>query len=82
MEKRSNQDDDPGVDGPDYVALVIEWDEMAEALERGPIEEIAASDEVTTPIRRPRPMPWIAVALGALGALALARWGIHRYRHA
>jgi hypothetical protein len=78
MDKRL--DEDPGVDGPDYVALVIEWDEMTDALERGPVDEI--SDEVTTPLQHRRPLPWIAAALGALGAIALAGWGIHRYRSA
>ena len=27
-------DENPSVDGPDYVALVIEWDEIADDLER------------------------------------------------
>ena len=75
MEKHLDQDEDPGIDGPDYVALVIEWDAPV-------VDEMAGSDEVTTRIERHRLVPWIAAALGALGALALVRWGIHRYHHA
>lgn len=30
-----NPDDVHGIDGPDYVTLVIEWDALADGLERG-----------------------------------------------
>jgi len=60
-------DEDPGIDGPDYVALVIEWDE----------------DEVTTVMHTaPTPAPpatrTLATVVGALAALAFATWGIRR----
>jgi hypothetical protein len=73
-------DEDPGLEGPDYVALVIEWDEMADVLERGPVDELADSEAVTSPIHRRRPLRWIAALAGIVGAVALARWGIHRRR--
>jgi len=69
-------EDDPGLDGPDYVALVIEWDELAESIEN----EITAQ---TQPVPRPRAKPRRAVfAIGMLGAITLAAWGIHRLRRA
>jgi len=59
-------DEDPGIDGPDYIALVIEWDE----------------DEVTTVMDTARPVApaarTLATVVGALAALAFATWGIHR----
>lgn len=66
-------DEDPGLDGPDYVALVIEWDEDAEE---------------TTIVRDRSHMPassstrTIAGVVGALLALGLATWGLRRLRTA
>jgi hypothetical protein len=66
-------DDNPALVGPDYVALVIEWDDSAEPTQR---------------IERKRGVPVAliqvaSVAIAALGALgALAAWGIHRLRPA
>jgi len=65
-------DEDPGIDGPDYVALVIEWED---------------EDEVTAVINTtPSPIATsartLATAVGALAALAFATWGIHRLRAA
>ena len=70
---------EPDLDGPDYVALVIEW--------QGPVDEI--DDQVTTP--HMAPTRWqrlvhelsgarVATAFGALGAIALVGYGIHRLR--
>ncbi|MDQ3367450.1 MAG: hypothetical protein M3680_18670 [Myxococcota bacterium] len=83
---RNRPDEDPSLDGPDYVALVIEWDEIADDLE----------DEITQrtptpgsflpaagPARTPAPsFAPIGKVLGALGVLLLARWGVRRLRHA
>jgi len=61
-----------GLDGPDYVTLVIEWDD----------------DDVQTMVsQRPRPRApaWnrtLATALGALGAIALTTLGLRLLRHA
>jgi hypothetical protein len=66
-------DDNPALVGPDYVALVIEWDDSADA---------------TQPIERKGGVPIallqvVGVATAALGALGLlAAWGIHRLRSA
>ena len=68
-------DEEPGLDGPDYVALVIEWDELADQIE----EEIAA--EPTKPIARPQQLRvgrLVAVAAGVVGVVAFAVRKIHR----
>jgi hypothetical protein len=65
---------DPGLEGPDYVALVIEWND----------EE----DDSPTLVIDPEPadlrgtIRTIAAVMGALGALVLAAWGIRRLRSA
>jgi hypothetical protein len=70
---------DPGLEGPDYVALVIEWDEpvILEELEDAVTLE-------TRPIRPPMPSLLAPVAKGiaAIGAVVFALWGIHRLRAA
>ena len=63
----------PAETGPDYVALVIEWDD--------------AESDVTQVVDRPHVAPSsdlkkVMIGAGALGALLLARWGVHRLRHA
>jgi len=74
----ANQDEWPHVDapaeaGPDYVALVIEWDDVeddvTQVVERS---HVAASPDLKK----------LMIGAGALGALLLARWGVHRLRHA
>lgn len=78
--------DDPGLEGPDYVSLVIEWDEIADNLE----DEITTRNQaphvapqVATPIARsPRNWGPIAAGLGAVGAVLLGRWAIHHLRAA
>jgi len=88
-------EDGPGLPGPDYVALVIEWDELANALEgeREPEPEIMNERETVTEIpseRRPalamritdHPLRALAAAIGALGLLVFSVWGIHRLRAA
>ena len=75
-------DEDPGLDGPDYVALVIEWPDDAAAQ----VSEI--TDEVTRPTRMTRVRALartlaahkMAAAVGAVIAVVLAAWGVHRYR--
>ncbi len=55
--------------GPDYLALVIEWDDEAPTMIR------------ETAHRTPRALIQVAsAALAGLGAIALAAWGIHRLR--
>lgn len=65
-----------GPTGPDYVTLVIEWDELPDA-------EDAAVEELTDRmLEGRRPGRAIAAALVGLGALLLAGWGLHRLRSA
>jgi hypothetical protein len=64
-------DENPSLAGPDYVALVIEWDPL----------ENQVTQVTTPPSRSPRALLQVGGAVvGALGALALAAWGIHRLR--
>jgi hypothetical protein len=70
-------DESPALEGPDYVALVIEWDQLADRIE-GELEA-----EPTERIVKPFPLGAIAAAAASLlGVFALARWGIHRLRAA
>jgi len=61
--------DAPGLDGPDYLALVIEWDDDAPTLVR-----------TTVPDRAPSTRHQIITVLSALVALMFATWGIRRLR--
>lgn len=60
--------------GPDYVALVIEWDDLEDK-----VTEVLDRPALAT---APRVLKKVAIGAGALAALLLARWGIHRLRHA
>jgi hypothetical protein len=63
--------DDPGLDGPDYVALVIEWEDDADAATIvRPREPSAVS---VGPVGRK-----IAAVVGALLAIGFATWGLRR----
>lgn len=70
-------DENPALDGPDYVALVIEWDELADDLDR------QLRNEPSSLIAEPKAPAWprtLKIAAGAIGAIALV-WGIvHRIR--
>lgn len=62
----------PGLEGPDYVALVIEWDEAENQITLVNVPRVA---------RRVAPTEFaakIAAVVGAVGALALATWGLRR----
>lgn len=74
----ANQQEWPHVDalaetGPDYVALVIEWDEVED------ITQVVDRSELEP---APHVLKKVMIGAGALGALLLARWGVHRLRHA
>jgi hypothetical protein len=64
----------PGLEGPDYVALVIEWND----------EDDRSDTQVThsEPTYPHGTIRTIAAVVGALGALLLAAWGIRRLRAA
>jgi len=65
----------PGLEGPDYVALVIEWNDE----EDDTSDTLVSRSEPTYPRGTIRT---IAAVVGALGALILAAWGIRRLRSA
>ncbi|HEU4732924.1 MAG TPA: hypothetical protein VFT22_33750 [Kofleriaceae bacterium] len=66
-----------GLEGPDYVALVIEWDDNGEPT------TVSASAPQASPGSSQRLLARkIATVLGAVGAVALAVWGIRRLRAA
>jgi hypothetical protein len=68
--------DVPGLDGPDYLALVIEWND-----EDAP-DALVSGELTQEPTRRSGTIRTIAAVLGALGAVMLAAWGIRRLRSA
>ena len=69
-------EDNPGLEGPDYVALIIEWSD-----EDAP-DALVSGELAQEPTRRTSTTRTIAAVLGALGAVMLAAWGIHRLRAA
>jgi len=69
--------EDPGLEGPDYLALVIEWDDDVATLVRA-----KAPDRAPTTRPAPTARQKIATVLGALAAIAVATWGIHHLRAA
>ena len=75
MQPSLSDRDDPGLEGPDYVALVIEWDEDDENATTLVSDRSELAHHAGT-IRT------IAAVLGAIGALMLAAWGIRRLRSA
>lgn len=63
-------EDAPGLEGPDYVTLLIEWDDNA--------DEAIVSD--AEPRRISSTGRTIATVVGALVAIAFAAWGIRHLR--
>jgi hypothetical protein len=64
----------PGLEGPDYVALVIEWNDVE--------DDASVRVTHTEPASSRGTLRTIAAVLGALGALLFAAWGIRRLRAA
>jgi hypothetical protein len=62
----------PGLAGPDYVTLVIEWNDEEEITA---VSAIAPAPTTSMTVGRK-----IATVLGALVALTLATWGLRRLR--
>ena len=67
-------ENDPGLEGPDYVTLVIEWDEGSDAA------TLVSAQEPTGPSIAHSTARKVATVVGALAALAFATWGIRRLR--
>jgi hypothetical protein len=76
MQPLHAQQDSPGLEGPDYVALVIEWNDDVEAA------TLVDSDGGFEATRHMSTGRMIAAVVGALGALVLAAWGLRRLRAA
>jgi hypothetical protein len=76
MQPSFSQQDAPGLEGPDYVALIIEWNDDDAAV------TLAGSEPDSELTRHPSTGRTIAAVMGALGALALAAWGLRRLRAA
>ena len=69
MQPSKPPQDTPGLDGPDYLALVIEWD-----------DDVPTHVRATASDRAPSTRHQIITALSALVALVFATWGIRRLR--
>ncbi len=76
MQSSNPREDVPGLDGPDYVALVIEWNDTEKDQGVTPTRGEPPS-EPGPPVSTARS---IAAVLGALGALFVAAWGLRRLR--
>ena len=64
-------EENPALEGPDYVALVIEWDQA----------ENQVTNVVPSKLHVPKALLQVAgTVIGAVGALALTAWGIHKLR--
>jgi hypothetical protein len=88
MESPNLREDVIGLEGPDYVALVIEWNDEDSATTlttRDITLELASElepEDVAEPERPASRARTIAAVLGALSALVLAAWGFRRLRAA
>ena len=67
-------EDAPGLEGPDYVTLVIEWDEGSDAA------TLVSAQEPIGPSMGHSTVRTIATVVGALAAIAFATWGIRHLR--
>ncbi|HEX7839593.1 MAG TPA: hypothetical protein VF469_19090 [Kofleriaceae bacterium] len=76
MQSSNPGEDVPRLDGPDYVALVIEWNDAEKDQSVTPTGGETSSE----PAPRVSTARTIAAVLGALGALFVAAWGLRRLR--
>ena len=70
-------EENPSLDGPDYVALVIEWDELADDLEKN------LRHDPSSLIAEPKPAGMsrtVKIAAGAIGAIWLVAAIVRRIR--
>jgi hypothetical protein len=74
MQSFNAGEETPGLEGPDYLALIIEWDDQD--------ADTLADSEPVASTRRTSTIRTIAAVVGALGAVVLAAWGIRRLRAA
>ena len=76
MQPSLPSEDLPGLDGPDYLALVIEWNDEDD------VTTLVTREITPEPTSRISTIRTIAAVVGALGALLFAAWGIRRLRSA
>lgn len=69
--------DDPALDGPDYLALIIEWDD-----DNADPTALLIEEQAREAPRRKVTFRTIAAVLGALGTVMFATWAIRRLRAA
>jgi hypothetical protein len=74
MNPSYSPEDVPGLEGPDYVALVIEWGDDEEAVTTVSARALDPGSPSSVMKRK------IATLVGALSAIALATWGLRRLR--
>ena len=67
-------EDAPGLEGPDYVTLVIEWNDDSDAA------TLVSAQEPTGPSIAHSTARKVATVVGAFAAVAFATWGIRRLR--
>ena len=66
-------EENPSLDGPDYVALVIEWED--------PDAEVTQEVKAPRALQVPKALLQVAgTVAGAVGAIALTAWGIYKLR--
>lgn len=75
MQSPNPREDAPGLDGPDYVALVIEWHG-----EKDQVGTLTGDETSPEPASRISTARMIVAVLSALGVLLLAAWGLRRLR--
>ena len=67
-------EENPSLEGPDYVALVIEWDDAE--------NQVTKVQERDTKLHVPKALLQVAgTVVGAVGAIALTTWGLLKLRH-
>jgi hypothetical protein len=81
MQPSHSSEDFPGLEGPDYLALVIEWNDEDEEDEED-VATLVTREIRREPASRAGTIRTIAAVVGALGALLFAAWGIRRLRAA
>lgn len=84
------QESEPGsqLEGPDYVALVIEWDDELDEMTADSFDENIVelrprlSQRLSDRVRDLASLRNVAIACATAGVLALVTWRLRHQRHA